>query len=85
MVNGGTVNHWLCINFSRNVQDSVARGFCYELAQMCNISGMVCGYDLLFSALIVCMTRLYNYLFTFVIHCSGIQPRASTSPYHWPS
>lgn len=41
MVNGGTVNNWFCINFSRNVQDSVARGFCYELAQMCYISGMV--------------------------------------------
>ncbi|GAV70787.1 PAZ domain-containing protein/Piwi domain-containing protein/DUF1785 domain-containing protein/Gly-rich_Ago1 domain-containing protein [Cephalotus follicularis] len=40
MVNGGTVNNWFCINFSRNVQDSVARGFCYELAQMCHISGM---------------------------------------------
>ncbi|XAR53149.1 hypothetical protein NMG60_11021574 [Bertholletia excelsa] len=41
MVNGGTVNNWFCINFSRNVQDSVARGFCSELAQMCVISGMV--------------------------------------------
>lgn len=41
MVNGGRVNNWICINFSRNVQDSVARGFCYELAQMCHISGMV--------------------------------------------
>ncbi|KAJ9145671.1 hypothetical protein P3X46_028026 [Hevea brasiliensis] len=40
MVNGGTVNNWICINFSRNVQDSVARGFCHELAQMCYISGM---------------------------------------------
>uniref|UniRef100_A0A7N0U3U9 Argonaute 1 n=1 Tax=Kalanchoe fedtschenkoi TaxID=63787 RepID=A0A7N0U3U9_KALFE len=40
MVNGGTVNHWICINFSRNVQDSVARGFCGELAQMCHTSGM---------------------------------------------
>ncbi|KAK2664613.1 hypothetical protein Ddye_003187 [Dipteronia dyeriana] len=40
MVNGGTVTNWICINFSRNVQDSVARGFCYELAQMCFISGM---------------------------------------------
>ncbi|XP_050220335.1 protein argonaute 1 [Mercurialis annua] len=40
MVNGGTVNNWICVNFSRNVQDSVARGFCYELAQMCYISGM---------------------------------------------
>ena len=43
MVNGGTVNNWICINFSRTVQDSVARGFCVELAQMCVISGMVCG------------------------------------------
>lgn len=41
MVNGGTVNHWACINFSRGVQESVALGFCHELAQMCQISGMV--------------------------------------------
>lgn len=41
MVNGGTVNHWICINFSRNVQDGVAHSFCSELAQMCHISGMV--------------------------------------------
>ncbi|KAJ4834563.1 argonaute 1B [Turnera subulata] len=40
MVNGGRVNHWICINFSRNVQDTVAKGFCHELAQMCQISGM---------------------------------------------
>ncbi|GFS34116.1 Stabilizer of iron transporter SufD / Polynucleotidyl transferase [Actinidia rufa] len=41
MVNGGSVNFWICINFSRNVQDTVTRGFCNELAQMCVISGMV--------------------------------------------
>ncbi|XP_068476647.1 protein argonaute 1-like [Phaseolus vulgaris] len=40
MENGGTVNNWFCINFSKSVQDSVSRGFCYELAQMCYISGM---------------------------------------------
>ncbi|CAI9113305.1 OLC1v1013879C1 [Oldenlandia corymbosa var. corymbosa] len=40
MVNGGTVNNWICVNFSRNVQDSVVRGFCQELAQMCHTSGM---------------------------------------------
>ncbi|KAK4479261.1 hypothetical protein RD792_014772 [Penstemon davidsonii] len=40
MVNGGTVNSWICINFARNVQDSVARSFCQELAQMCSTSGM---------------------------------------------
>ncbi|KAF5194915.1 argonaute 1A [Thalictrum thalictroides] len=40
MVNGGTVNNWMCINFSRSVQDNLARGFCNELAQMCCVSGM---------------------------------------------
>ncbi|XP_008812792.1 protein argonaute 1B-like [Phoenix dactylifera] len=40
MVNGGRVQNWMCINFARNVQESVARGFCHELAQMCQISGM---------------------------------------------
>ena len=33
MVNGGTTNHWACINFSRGVQESVALGFCHELAK----------------------------------------------------
>lgn len=41
MINGMTVNRWACINFSRSVQESVARGFCSELAQMCQVSGMV--------------------------------------------
>ncbi|KAI4374454.1 hypothetical protein MLD38_012447 [Melastoma candidum] len=40
MVNGGTVNNWFCINFSRYVQDTVARDFCSELAHMCHVSGM---------------------------------------------
>ncbi|KAM5570275.1 protein argonaute 1B-like [Rosa sericea] len=40
MVNGGTVNNWMCINFSGGVQDAVARRFCSELVQMCNVSGM---------------------------------------------
>ncbi|KAL1200730.1 Protein argonaute 1 [Cardamine amara subsp. amara] len=40
MINGGTVNSWICINFSRQVQDSLAHTFCQELAQMCYISGM---------------------------------------------
>ncbi|KAK7270729.1 hypothetical protein RJT34_26112 [Clitoria ternatea] len=34
-INGRTVSRWACINFSRTVQDSVARSFCNELAQMC--------------------------------------------------
>ncbi|KAJ7570729.1 hypothetical protein O6H91_01G133100 [Diphasiastrum complanatum] len=41
MVNGGNVNLWACINFSRSVQDAVARDFCRELAQMCQTSGML--------------------------------------------
>lgn len=41
MINGMTVSRWACINFSRSVQESVARGFCNELAQMCQVSGMV--------------------------------------------
>ncbi|VFQ85364.1 unnamed protein product [Cuscuta campestris] len=40
MINGMTVNRWACINFSRSVQESVVRGFCNELAQMCQVSGM---------------------------------------------
>ncbi|KAJ7297230.1 hypothetical protein O6H91_Y072000 [Diphasiastrum complanatum] len=41
MINGGNVNYWACVNFSRGVQENIARGFCHELAQMCQISGMV--------------------------------------------
>ncbi|KAG9133575.1 hypothetical protein Leryth_016526 [Lithospermum erythrorhizon] len=40
MVNGGLVRSWICINFSRNVQDNIAGDFCYELAHMCMTSGM---------------------------------------------
>ncbi|CAK9201819.1 unnamed protein product [Sphagnum troendelagicum] len=40
MVNGGVVNHWACLNFSRSVQENYARNFCAELAQMCQTSGM---------------------------------------------
>ncbi|PKA66209.1 Protein argonaute 1A [Apostasia shenzhenica] len=40
MVNGGRVNNWTCINFVRNVQENVARGFCHDLALMCRTSGM---------------------------------------------
>ncbi|XP_068479540.1 type I inositol polyphosphate 5-phosphatase 12-like isoform X2 [Phaseolus vulgaris] len=49
MENGGTVNNWFCINFSKSVQDSVSRGFCYELAQMCYISGMTWFVYILFN------------------------------------
>ncbi|XP_072956096.1 protein argonaute 1B-like [Typha angustifolia] len=45
MVNGGRVSNWTCINFSRSVQDSAARGFCHELAVMCQVSGMDFALD----------------------------------------
>ncbi|KAI3981946.1 hypothetical protein MKX01_018852 [Papaver californicum] len=40
MINGSTVNYWACINFSQSVQENTVRGFCQELAQMCQVSGM---------------------------------------------
>ncbi|PHT51932.1 Protein argonaute 1A [Capsicum baccatum] len=40
VINGSTVNHWACINFSCNVQENAARGFCQQLSQMCQVSGM---------------------------------------------
>ncbi|KAL6974326.1 Protein argonaute PNH1 [Sarracenia purpurea var. burkii] len=40
LINGSTVNYWACINFSRSVQDSTVRGFCHQLALMCQGSGM---------------------------------------------
>ncbi|KAK1648550.1 hypothetical protein QYE76_066355 [Lolium multiflorum] len=40
LVNGGRIRSWMCVNFARNVQDSVATGFCRELARMCQASGM---------------------------------------------
>ncbi|CAA0826626.1 Protein argonaute 1 [Striga hermonthica] len=45
MVNGGIVNNWICINFARNIQDNAADNFSYELAQMCNTSGMAFNPD----------------------------------------
>ncbi|WOL05329.1 protein argonaute 1B isoform X2 [Canna indica] len=40
MVNGARVNNWRCINFARNVQESLACKFCDDLAEMCRVSGM---------------------------------------------
>ncbi|KAK4257346.1 hypothetical protein QN277_006944 [Acacia crassicarpa] len=40
VINGSIVRYWACINFSRSVQESTARGFCQQLVQMCQISGM---------------------------------------------
>ncbi|KAJ4845702.1 Protein argonaute PNH1 [Turnera subulata] len=40
VVNGSTVRYWACINFSRSVPESTAHGFCQQLIQMCQVSGM---------------------------------------------
>ncbi|KAM0944836.1 hypothetical protein DsansV1_C11g0113151 [Dioscorea sansibarensis] len=45
VINGCKVNYWACINFSRSVQETTARGFCQELAQMCQISGMEFNHE----------------------------------------
>ncbi|KMZ67758.1 Protein argonaute 1A [Zostera marina] len=45
MVNGGRVQHWICINFARNIHDTQAGAFCYELAGMCQTSGMEFNLD----------------------------------------
>ncbi|KAL7189604.1 hypothetical protein ACSBR1_039284 [Camellia fascicularis] len=45
VINGGTVNYWACINFSRSVQESAVRGFCHQLAQMCQGSGMEFNFE----------------------------------------
>jgi eukaryotic translation initiation factor 2C len=47
MINGGKVRSWMCVNFARNVQESLARGFCHELALMCQASGMASTLDML--------------------------------------
>ncbi|KAF3333035.1 protein argonaute MEL1-like protein [Carex littledalei] len=40
MVNGGTVNNWACLNFSRTSEREVIQ-FCDDLVAMCNRKGMV--------------------------------------------
>ncbi|KAF9593536.1 hypothetical protein IFM89_024125, partial [Coptis chinensis] len=39
MVNGGTIHHWMCINFSQLNQDCAGRFF-IDLVSMCNSKGM---------------------------------------------
>ncbi|XP_057506339.1 protein argonaute PNH1-like [Actinidia eriantha] len=40
VINGSTINYWACINFSRSVQESTVSGFCHQLVQACQGSGM---------------------------------------------
>jgi eukaryotic translation initiation factor 2C len=39
MINGGTVDNWTCLSFSRMRPEEVQR-FCGDLIQMCNATGM---------------------------------------------
>ena len=54
VINGSTVRYWACINFSRSIQESTARGFCQQLVQICQISGMV-----KFQILVIPLLRSY--------------------------
>ncbi|KAJ1293181.1 hypothetical protein BS78_01G048200 [Paspalum vaginatum] len=40
MINGGTIDNWTCLNFSRMRPEDVHR-FCMDLTHMCNVTGMV--------------------------------------------
>jgi len=59
MINGMTVSRWACVNFSRSVQENVARGFCNELGQMCEVSGMVIIF-IFFSFLVALFEFSFN-------------------------
>ncbi|KAL5732174.1 argonaute 1B [Ranunculus cassubicifolius] len=41
LVNGGTVNNWICIDFTREGQENVTCRFLHTIAQTCNKLGMV--------------------------------------------
>ncbi|XP_057968786.1 protein argonaute PNH1-like isoform X2 [Malania oleifera] len=45
VINGSTVTYWACINFSRSVQESTVRGFCHQLIQMCQVTGMEFNHE----------------------------------------
>lgn len=40
MVNGGTLEHWTCVNFSSRVRQDLVHRFCEELVGMCASKGM---------------------------------------------
>ena len=42
MINGGIIDNWACVSFSRIPPEEVHR-FCCDLIQMCNMTGMVKG------------------------------------------
>ena len=57
MINGGTIDNWTCLNFSRMRPDEVQR-FCMDLIHMCNATGMVS------SLLSVCVLKSFQ-----TVHC----------------
>jgi hypothetical protein len=59
LVNGGRIRSWMCVNFARNVQDSVATGFCRELARMCQASGMASIPEMLQAMLTNCTCYIF--------------------------
>ena len=85
MINGMTVSRWACINFSRSVQESVARGFCNELAQMCQVSGMVNFCDIyiyIFGAwfMHVWRSRIWIWTFFFLPHVAVVLQEFNPEP-----
>jgi len=86
MINGMTVSRWACINFSRSVQDTVALSFCTELAQMCQVSGMV--LFLLFSCLFLKSEQAFFLKFILIFGCrsliqSLLSPSTMPNPSMW--
>lgn len=82
MINGMTVSRWACINFSRSVQDSVARTFCNELAQMCQVSGMVVShpFDLLCLKCNQNFTLIHNVFFVKEFNLDPVIPIYNAKP-----
>jgi hypothetical protein len=71
MVNGGVVNYWACLNFSRNVQENYVHSFCFELAQMCQTSGMVFHRILKNPLILLCIYWLVKIRFCLPIKNFG--------------
>ncbi|RZC57943.1 hypothetical protein C5167_005254 [Papaver somniferum] len=72
MVNPGKVDNWVCINFSRNLQEVSVINFCKELAQMCCTHGMIYNLDPIYPPYLAtrpdhpdrALKDLYNYVRT---------------------
>ncbi|XP_024967443.1 protein argonaute 10 isoform X2 [Cynara cardunculus var. scolymus] len=74
VINGMTVSRWACINFSRSVKESIARGFCNELAQMCQESGMMGGRNTVLLDAISCRIPLVSDIPTIIFGADVTHP-----------